>query len=91
MARTPLRMLTRRDLRERKGVPWSRQRLHEKIKNGEFPPPDGKTTDDPQRAELVVRNDSRPLAQRARAQDGRRPRGRYAACRADATAGGCMN
>jgi len=46
MARTPLRMLTRRDLRERKGVPWSRQRLHEKIKLGEFPPPDGKTTDD---------------------------------------------
>jgi len=37
-AMAPLRMLTRRDLRERKGIPWSRQRLHEKIKLGEFPP-----------------------------------------------------
>jgi hypothetical protein len=46
MART-LRILTRRDLKERKGIPWSRQRIHEKIKLGEFPPPDGKTTDDP--------------------------------------------
>jgi hypothetical protein len=34
-------------LRERKGLRASRQRLHEKIKNGEFPPPDGRTTDNP--------------------------------------------
>jgi hypothetical protein len=47
MARTPLRILMRRDLEERKGIRWSRQRLHEKIRNGEFPPPDGKTTDHP--------------------------------------------
>jgi hypothetical protein len=42
-----LRILFRQDLRERKGLRASRQRLHEKIKNGEFPPPDGRTTDSP--------------------------------------------
>jgi hypothetical protein len=42
-----LRILYRQDLRERKGIRASRQRLHEKIKNGEFPPPDGRTTDSP--------------------------------------------
>jgi predicted DNA-binding transcriptional regulator AlpA len=46
MART-LRMLTRRDLKDRKGIPWSRQHLHRKIEDGEFPPPDGKTSDGP--------------------------------------------
>jgi hypothetical protein len=42
-----LRILMLRDLRERKGIRWSRQHLHEKIKAGEFPPPDGKTADAP--------------------------------------------
>jgi hypothetical protein len=35
----------RRDLRERKGISWSRQHLDRKIKSGTFPPPDGKTSD----------------------------------------------
>jgi hypothetical protein len=43
----PLRILYRQDLRERKGIKASRQRLHEKIKAGAFPPPDGRTTDSP--------------------------------------------
>jgi predicted DNA-binding transcriptional regulator AlpA len=42
-----LRILMLRDLRERKGIRWSRQHLHQKIKAGEFPPPDGKTGDAP--------------------------------------------
>jgi predicted DNA-binding transcriptional regulator AlpA len=42
-----LRILMRRDLRERKGIPWSRQHIDRKIKAGEFPPPDGKTSDAP--------------------------------------------
>jgi hypothetical protein len=40
-------MLTRRDLRERKGIRWSRQHLNRKINDGTFPPPDGKTADAP--------------------------------------------
>jgi hypothetical protein len=46
MARN-LRILTRRDLRERKGIPWSRQHLARLIAEGKFPPPDGKTVDAP--------------------------------------------
>jgi hypothetical protein len=44
MART-LRMLVRRDLRERKGIPYSRQHIARLIAEGKFPPPDGKTAD----------------------------------------------
>jgi hypothetical protein len=47
MTRTPLRMLVRRDLKERKGIRWSRQHIGRKIKSGEFPPPDGRTSDSP--------------------------------------------
>jgi hypothetical protein len=47
MTRTPLRILTRRDLRERKGIRWSRQHIDRQIKLGRFPLPDGKTTDSP--------------------------------------------
>jgi predicted DNA-binding transcriptional regulator AlpA len=46
MART-LRMITRRDLRERKGIPYSRQHISRLIDEGKFPPPDGKTADTP--------------------------------------------
>ena len=42
-----LRMLLRRDLRERKGIGFSRQHLARKVKSGSFPKPDGKTTDSP--------------------------------------------
>lgn len=42
-----LRMLLRRDLKERKGIPWSRQHLARLIEEGKFPPPDGKTGDAP--------------------------------------------
>jgi hypothetical protein len=42
-----LRMLTSRDLRERKGIGWSRQHRNRKIAAGEFPPPDGRTADGP--------------------------------------------
>jgi len=42
-----LRILTRRDLREKKGVGYSRQHLDRKIKEGTFPPPDRKTSDSP--------------------------------------------
>lgn len=45
MAR-PLKVLLRRDL-EDKGIPWSRQHIDRKIKGGQFPPPDGKTSDAP--------------------------------------------
>jgi predicted DNA-binding transcriptional regulator AlpA len=34
-----MRVLTRRDLRERKGIFWSRQHLDRKIRDGEFPKP----------------------------------------------------
>jgi hypothetical protein len=46
MAR-PLRILTGQDLRERKGIRWSRQHRNRKIKDGEFPAPDGRTADGP--------------------------------------------
>jgi hypothetical protein len=39
------RILYRQDLRERKGIRASRQRLHELIRKKLFPPPDGRTTD----------------------------------------------
>jgi len=42
-----LRMLVRRDLRERKGIPYSRQHIDRLIKERKFPPPDGKTADSP--------------------------------------------
>jgi hypothetical protein len=45
MAR-PLKVLLRRDL-EDKGISWSRQHIGRKIKDGQFPPPDGKTSDAP--------------------------------------------
>lgn len=44
----PLRILTPPDLRERKGIRWSRQHRARKIKAGIFPPPDGRMTDHPQ-------------------------------------------
>jgi predicted DNA-binding transcriptional regulator AlpA len=47
MPRRPLRILLRRDLKAQKGIPWSRQHIDRKIKDGEFPPPDGKTSDSP--------------------------------------------
>jgi hypothetical protein len=31
-----------RDLKRRKGITWSRQHVNRKIKNGTFPPPDGR-------------------------------------------------
>ena len=40
--RANLRMLLTRDLPE-KGITWSRQHLHRKIRAKEFPVPDGKT------------------------------------------------
>jgi len=43
-----LRILTGPDLRERKGIRYSRQHRNRKIKTGEFPPPDGRLTDHPQ-------------------------------------------
>jgi hypothetical protein len=46
MART-LRMLVRRDLKVRKGIPYSRQHIDRLIKEQKFPPPDGKTADSP--------------------------------------------
>jgi hypothetical protein len=46
MAR-PLRMLIRRDLKARKGIPFSRQHIDRLIKEGKFPRPDGKTADSP--------------------------------------------
>ena len=45
MPRT-LRMLLRRDL-PGKGITWSRQHINRKIRAKEFPPPDGKTSDQP--------------------------------------------
>jgi hypothetical protein len=44
MARA-LRMLVRRDLHERKGIPYSRQHIDRLIKESKFPRPDGKTAD----------------------------------------------
>lgn len=45
MARA-LRVLLQRDLEDR-GISWSRQHIARKIKEGQFPPPDGKTSDAP--------------------------------------------
>ena len=45
MPRT-LRMLLRRDL-PNKDISWSRQHINRKIRAKEFPPPDGKTSDQP--------------------------------------------
>jgi len=42
-----LRILMRRDLRERKGIRYSRQHIDRLVKEGKFPPPDGKTADSP--------------------------------------------
>jgi hypothetical protein len=42
-----LRILMRRDLRERKGITFSRQHIARLIDEGKFPPPDGKTSDSP--------------------------------------------
>jgi hypothetical protein len=46
MRRRPLRILLRSDL-ESRGIPWSRQHIDRKIKDGTFPPPDGKTSNAP--------------------------------------------
>jgi hypothetical protein len=42
----PLRVLLQRDF-EDKGISWSRQHIARKIKDGTFPPPDGKTSNSP--------------------------------------------
>jgi predicted DNA-binding transcriptional regulator AlpA len=34
-----------RDFDEKKGITWSRKHVGDKINKGEFPPPDGRTTD----------------------------------------------
>jgi hypothetical protein len=44
MPRAELKILFARDL-PRKGITWSRQHIHRKIRAKEFPPPDGKTSD----------------------------------------------
>ena len=41
-----LKMVFRRDL-PMKGITWSREHVRRKIIGGEFPPPDGRTTDSP--------------------------------------------
>ena len=41
-----LRMIFRRDL-PTKGITWSREHLRRKINDGEFPQPDGRTTNSP--------------------------------------------
>jgi len=46
MART-LKILTSPALREQKGIRWSRQHRNRQIAAGKFPPPDGRTGDDP--------------------------------------------
>jgi hypothetical protein len=35
----PRRVLVRKELKARKGIPWSRQHLKRKVDAGEFPPP----------------------------------------------------
>jgi hypothetical protein len=71
-------------LRE-KGIRYSRQRLGEKIRSGEFPPPDGRTTDSPQSIPWWwERTIDRHLQARARAEQVRRERaGREAARKRD--------
>src|SRR5215471_14676072 len=44
--RANLKIFLQRDLRQ-KGIPWSRQHVSRKIREKEFPPPDGKTGDAP--------------------------------------------
>ena len=44
MATRPLKILLQSDL-ESRGIPWTRQHTARKIKDGSFPPPDGKTSD----------------------------------------------
>jgi predicted DNA-binding transcriptional regulator AlpA len=39
------RVLLQEDLHPEKGIPWDRSSIWRKVKNGTFPPPDGKTTD----------------------------------------------
>jgi predicted DNA-binding transcriptional regulator AlpA len=34
-----MNILSRRDLAEKKGIPWSREHIHRKVKAGEFPAP----------------------------------------------------
>jgi predicted DNA-binding transcriptional regulator AlpA len=34
-----MKVLTRSDLRTKKGIPWSRQHIGRKVKAGTFPPP----------------------------------------------------
>ena len=46
MPRPQLRILFQRDF-PTKGITWSRQHVHRKVKAKEFPPPDGKTSDAP--------------------------------------------
>jgi hypothetical protein len=46
MPRPQLRILFQRDFAS-KGITWSRQHIHRKVKAKEFPPPDGKTSDAP--------------------------------------------
>ena len=41
-----LRILFQRDFAT-KGITWSRQHVHRKVQAKEFPPPDGKTSDQP--------------------------------------------
>jgi hypothetical protein len=68
-----LRMLIRRDLREKKGIPWSRQHLNEKIKDGTFPPPDGKTSDSPTAPNFWFEHTiDRYLRERAKAEQTRK-------------------
>jgi hypothetical protein len=38
-AETPLRVLTREDLKEKKGIPFSRQHLARRVREGTFPRP----------------------------------------------------
>jgi hypothetical protein len=45
--RANLKMLLQRDLAPQKGITWSRQHINRKIREKEFPPPDGKTGDAP--------------------------------------------
>src|SRR5262249_46139473 len=42
------RVLLQEDLHPEKGIPWDRTSIWRKVKNGTFPPPDGKTTDQKQ-------------------------------------------
>jgi predicted DNA-binding transcriptional regulator AlpA len=39
------RILLQQDLHPEKGIPWDRSSIYRKVKDGTFPPPDGKTTD----------------------------------------------